>query len=127
MDKARLDAIIAAYGADPRRWPETERDAAVAYAARESAMLEDARSLDALLALAPEPAPPIELLAARILAARTPGARHSPLLALAACIVGGVLIGVGAGLSAPMRASPDMDGIIVAAFEAPFDWEGVAP
>lgn len=125
MDKARFDAIIAAYGADPRRWPEDERAAALAFAA--AADLRQARALDAMLDLAPRPSPPSDLLAARILANRKRTPRLHPMWAMAACMAGGVLIGVGAGLTAPAAPTPDVDSMIVAAFEAPLDWEGGAP
>jgi hypothetical protein len=129
MDKARFEAIIAAYGADPRRWPQGERAAAQMFAAREGVDLTEARALDALLDYAPQPGPLSDLAEARLIVAvaRRRAPRVNPIWAMAACMIGGVLIGVGAGLSAPQRAGADVDGIIVAAFASPLDWDGDAP
>lgn len=132
MDKARFEALIAAYGADPRRWPAAERAEAQAFATREGVDLSEARSLDALLDHAPQPAPLNDLLAARILAARKRSRNvggGAVWTAMAACMVGGVLLGVGAGLNAPAAAqvqdAAEVDEIIAIAFDAPF--EGGAP
>lgn len=56
MDPKRLSALADAYGADWRRWPEAERDAARALLAAEPELervLFEARGLDAMLAAAP--------------------------------------------------------------------------
>jgi hypothetical protein len=50
VDTARITALIAAYGADPSRWPPAERDAHAAAAARAATALRDAAALDAMLA-----------------------------------------------------------------------------
>lgn len=126
MDKSRFAAIIGAYGADPRRWPADERAAAEAFAAREHVDLCEARTVDALLDAAPPPSPHSDLLEARILAARRSPARLNPAWALAACMIGGVLIGYGAGLRAPVADLVDVDAMIVASFEAPA-WDGGVP
>lgn len=125
MDKARFEAIIAAYGAEPRRWPDEERAAAVAYAARTGVDLNAERALDAALDAASLPAPPSDILAARILAARRqPAMRLHPVWALAACMIGGVLVGYGVGARAPIGETIDLDAMIVASFEGPGDWGG---
>lgn len=52
MTLKRLEAILAAYGADPRRWPDAERTAALALLARSPdvhARADAARGLDAAL------------------------------------------------------------------------------
>ena len=52
MDLNRFEALIAAYGATPNRWPEEERAAAEAFARadpRAAALLAEADSIDALL------------------------------------------------------------------------------
>ena len=52
MTSERFLALVAAYGADARRWPEAERAAAQAFAAadpRASAALAEADAVDALL------------------------------------------------------------------------------
>jgi hypothetical protein len=99
MDEARIAAILAAYGADPARWPEAERHAAQAWAAANAARFEalaaDARAVDALLASDARDSAPGDLLRARILrAAPKPGAFGvRAVAALAASAVLGVLIG----------------------------------
>lgn len=116
MDKDRFSAIVAAYGAEPRRWPQDERAAAQAYAdahAEEcAALLAQAHSIDAALASAPAHEPS-ELLAARVMQAhRAARARllQSPrrtALALAACAAMGVLVGFGGAHLAPAAPSAD--------------------
>jgi len=128
MDKARFEAIVAAYGAEPRRWPADERAAAEAYAARDGVDLGAERALDAMLDAAPQPIPASDLLAARILSARRkPAMRLNPAWALAACMIGGVLVGYGVGARAPTRENIDLDAMIVASFETPGDWGGDQP
>lgn len=57
LSAARVRAIIEAYGAEPRRWPEDERTAAVAYMMqnpeRVAPWIEEARQLDSLLDVLP--------------------------------------------------------------------------
>jgi hypothetical protein len=52
MNEVRFQEIVAAYGADPHRWPEGERAAAMAFSERAGAkaQLREAEALDALLA-----------------------------------------------------------------------------
>lgn len=52
MNEVRFQEIVAAYGANPRNWPEGERAAALAFseAAGAKAQLREAEALDALLA-----------------------------------------------------------------------------
>ncbi|MBC7769031.1 MAG: hypothetical protein H7124_09610 [Phycisphaerales bacterium] len=122
MDRDRFEAIVAAYGADSRRWPAGEREAALRFVAGDDD-LADARALDALLALAPSPPPPSDLLVARVLreAARSRQSNLAPAIALAACMVMGVIVGFGVGLRAP--SGEDVDWMLTAAFEAPdSDW-----
>ncbi|MCK6449596.1 MAG: hypothetical protein L6R19_01855 [Alphaproteobacteria bacterium] len=65
MTPVRFAELVDAYGADPRRWPEAEREAALAFLERAPearTTLEAARRLDALIdawplpAAAPDPA-----------------------------------------------------------------------
>jgi len=52
MDPGRFEALIAAYGATPARWPEEERAAAEAFARadpRAAALLSEADAIDTLL------------------------------------------------------------------------------
>ncbi|MBB5446721.1 MULTISPECIES: hypothetical protein [unclassified Paraburkholderia] len=81
MTPERFHQIVAAYGADARRWPEREREAAQAWArehrAEADAALSDAASLDAWLA-ADELEPPSLELQRRIIdraPSRRPAAR----------------------------------------------------
>lgn len=65
MTSERFLALIAAYGADARRWPEGERAAAKALVAAEPAAvhaaMDEADTVDALLHLSPCPQPSIAL------------------------------------------------------------------
>ena len=70
MDTNRFAELLDAYGADPRRWPAAERAAALALAQASTEarrLLEEATSVDALLA-APPGITPSSDLAARIMA-----------------------------------------------------------
>ena len=70
MDSLRFIHIVQAYGSDPKRWPEGERDAAISFSKREAAqdILRREESFDVALdqIKAPEPS---DLLKARILKA----------------------------------------------------------
>lgn len=83
LDRARFEVLLDAYGADPERWPEAERAAALALLQRDPdarAMRAQAARIDALLGLA-EPVEPSPALVARILAAAPApaGAKRRPL------------------------------------------------
>lgn len=65
MDAQRFESLTAAYGAEPGRWPQVERAAALAFqrdnrAAAERILFE-ARMIDAVLDAAPTQAPSAEL------------------------------------------------------------------
>jgi hypothetical protein len=120
VDKARFKAIIEAYGADPDRWPEAERDDALAYRrgadASETALLKDAAELDGLLAAA-SPARVDAALVARVMAsARRPsflaalfgGAGHvgtGARAGVAAACLALVVLGTGAGWASSGRGA----------------------
>jgi hypothetical protein len=57
LSAARVQAIIEAYGAEPRRWPQDERAGAIAYVKqnpeRVAPWLAEARQLDAMLDVLP--------------------------------------------------------------------------
>lgn len=59
MNTERFENLIAAYGAEPSRWPEAERKAAMAFMASDRAaaerMLFEARMIDAALDASPTP------------------------------------------------------------------------
>lgn len=111
IDETRVRAILAAYGAEPARWPEKEREAVRAFLAAHGSNVADAaaeaREIDAALALAlaPAPAAPSAELAARVLASapnvvplrarRIGGFGMRAVAALAACAVLGVVLGFG--------------------------------
>ena len=123
MDRTRFEALLAAYGADESRWPESERADAQAFVAAHggevSDLRQEAREIDAMLAHA-SVAPNTDALAARILAAAPRRAEvfdRRALLALAACAVFGVVLGYGGGLLAP--APLEDDSYFAMAFEAP--------
>lgn len=65
MTGERLLALVAAYGADTRRWPEAERTAATAYSATDSGSartaLAEADLIDALLQASRSPPPSVAL------------------------------------------------------------------
>ncbi|NWG53629.1 MAG: hypothetical protein HXY28_07925 [Hydrogenophilaceae bacterium] len=139
MDQKRFAAIVAAYGADPRRWPDAERaDAqtfAAAHAEASAPLLAQARALDQALEGAPIHAPS-DLLTARVMAAHRAGLRagliHGPrraALSLAACAAMGVLIGFGGARLAPVASPSDgAEEMLAAVFgggEDPFALLGV--
>lgn len=127
MDRIRFDAIIAAYGAEPRRWPVDERAAAEAFYASSRIDLGQDFALDQALDSARE-TPDVALLSARILKQRrvlrgepAPGARW----ALAACALIGVAAGFGVGAAAaPIEPTQVLGAALTAPFEATEDFGG---
>lgn len=122
MDRERFEHLLAAYGADFRRWPEADRAAGETFA-REHADASTARNaasdLDAALDAVLEEPPDTSLLARRILKAapQRPWINARAAIALAACAVFGVIVGYSGGLLAP---TPDFDdSYFASAFEAP--------
>lgn len=65
--KTRLAEVLAAYGADPARWPAAERAGLEALVRKEPGLLAEAREIDRVLARAPVPQIPAGA-AARLLA-----------------------------------------------------------
>jgi hypothetical protein len=125
VDKARFDALLEAYGADARRWPEAERAAAKAFAAEAPAQMRAEGALDRALDLDGAPVD-AELFTARMMRgfpavaaeaapARKRGGFAASLVALAACAVLGIAIGFGAGHVAPLDAA---DETLASAFDA---------
>lgn len=112
MTEERFFQILEAYGADPSRWPEAEREAAEAFAAAhrpavEAAMLGEAR-LDALLGPAAADVP--ELLERRILRS-FPGPAAVPRwqipVATAAVLLVGICIGFASGALTATDTGPE--------------------
>lgn len=133
MNRARMEAILEAYGATVARWPEGERAAAQRWAAENAAdyaaMARGAQALDDALSFDVRDGVDDEALAARVLAMRSStvvagdfGKRRAandwwrPAAALAACAVLGLAIGF---TGAPQRDDIAMD--LDAAFGAAFD------
>ncbi len=123
MKQERFFDIIAAYGANPARWPEAEHDAVLAFIEAHPDLagdaLADAAALDALME--PDPARPSDLLQRRILkafpAAPVPAARPQwqiPVAAAAALLVG-VFIGFASG-ALTVTPSPIEDTVYADAF-----------
>lgn len=97
MDANRFAAIVEAYGADPRRWPEAERAGAEAFAERPEAvaLLREARALDAMLDVS-DAADPVNLSFTRRILAVAPKPQVSvwrPAAAMAACALLGLAFG----------------------------------
>ena len=79
MTAERFLALVAAYGADRRRWPEAERPAAEAFAAAHSGLagpaLVEADAVDALLQRSPTPQVSMALRDRVMAAAATAGGK----------------------------------------------------
>lgn len=130
MDLARLEALLAAYGADPARWPDDERDAALALLARsaEARALRDAAArLDAALDAVPAPEPPSADLVARVLAAApaAPAERGWPWAAAAASLAAAAALSLWLQGTTPTVEAPDVAGL--GAWAAPTDVLLAAP
>ena len=140
MDMARLADILDAYGADPRRWPDDERDPALALLSRSAearALRDDAAGLDTLLDLASAPSPAPALMAAILASAEPAGWRWwfaefwplGPAWQPASAFAAAVVLGVALGIGAPDLVLPDATDSAVAEAESlalgpAFDLEG---
>lgn len=85
MNLERFTAIVDAYGGSPARWPEAEREAAVAFMRSSpdaQRLAEEAESLDSLLDM-PETAPVTRELQDRILASQPVGTNRARSAAVA--------------------------------------------
>lgn len=108
MRSERFEAMVAAYGAEPRRWPEEEREAALAFAATEAgaAILAAERRLDALLDEAAVPRAGRELVA-RV--ATTPLRQRAGWAAQAATLAAAAMLGLYIGWAVPTPADQLVD------------------
>lgn len=111
MTEKRLLSIIEAYGADPERWPEDEREDALSLLEHSTTAIaiQEAARLDTLLAKSPAPGPSLALRAgiasipARHGAGTSSlsrlfwpfGAIWQPAIGLAAAAIIGLVVGVG--------------------------------
>ncbi len=72
MDATRFSDLIAAHGAEPRRWPEADRPEALRFIAahpeQAETLLAEARALDAALEPVRSPAPDASAFTARLMA-----------------------------------------------------------
>jgi hypothetical protein len=139
MNLTRLRDILDAYGADPRRWPAAERDAALALLSGSEearALRDEAAALDTLLDTAQVPAPSPELMAAILAGAAPAGWRRwladfwpvGPVWQPASALAAAVVLGVAVGIGAPDLVLPDAaDGAVAEveslAFGPAFDLE----
>lgn len=119
MEPRRLAEILDAYGADPSRWPDAERDAAgalLADPAGATAPRDAAAALDTVLNAVVAPAPSPELMADILASAAPSGWRRwaaefwpfgpvwQPVSALATAAVLGIVIGA----AAPTAILPEL-------------------
>lgn len=133
MNAERLQQLIAAYGADIRRWPEGEREAGRTLLAtgQEDATVEAARDLDHLLWASPQPAVSMALrdrvLASAAAAGLTPRRvrlwRDRLALTFGAGWAAAACAGVAAGvlLSAHIGADASADAVLYQAAQAGLD------
>jgi hypothetical protein len=120
MDLTRFEALADAYGADLRRWPAAERDAADALMAAEPqaarALLSAAEGLDDLLAASRPPAPSPALRAGILAAAPRERRRRSGfgLWLQGAGLATAAMVGVVVGASAltAMTADARADAVL---------------
>jgi len=134
MDAERFAQLISAYGAAPDRWPEGEREAALAFMAadrpRAERLLFEARMIDAALDASPA-AQPSQALRAAILAAAPPprperrslfGWTGVPGWAAGAGLAAACAVGVLTGVVAVESLSAESpDTLIAQAYETPAD------
>lgn len=137
MDAQRFESLTAAYGADPGRWPQAERDAALAFHRDHRGVAErilfEARMIDAALAEAPAQAVGAGLRDRVLASAPRPRAKPErrgfaapawlPGAGLAAACAVGLLVGSAAAerVAGPVQAdqliaeaAPGMDELEVA-------------
>jgi hypothetical protein len=108
MTPERFEAMVAAYGAEPLRWPEEERQAALAFARTERgvAALATERRLDALLDRAEAPRASRELVA-RV--SGTPWRQRASWGAQAATLAAAALLGLYVGWATPTPTNQLVD------------------
>lgn len=117
MNSLRFIQVLESYGADPQRWPASQRCAISAFCARfddAQSLRQEAQALDSWLNLACAPEPS-DLLKARILKRAEPLPQLSvslwqalPLRAVAASLIAGVCIGMSSTyISAPQTVYLD--------------------
>jgi hypothetical protein len=130
MDAHRFEQLASAFGADFRRWPAAEREAAMAFATanrtESERLLFDARMIDAALEAATAPQPTYELRQQVISTAPQPRPRRLranawfwiPSAGVAAACAAGAIVGV----LAMDRASANSTADTVIAANADAGW-----
>lgn len=121
MNQTRFSALLSAYGADPKRWPQAERPGALAFMESHSEtatrLVAEAGELDGLLEAA-RAQPPSAGLAGRILAAGQAQARFAPEWArLAAVLALSAGLGLGWG-GASLGGAGQSDAAYAMAFSS---------
>jgi hypothetical protein len=123
MDESRFRALVEAYGADPGRWPEAEREAALDFVNAEGEgaqrLLDEAAELDHLLTAAVSVSADSALETAIL--ANVPGRKRTPQLEPSprwAGIAAGValMLGAGVGWAAAPASDPYADLVLAEAF-----------
>lgn len=108
MDRQRFEQIIEAYGADPRRWPVAEREAALRWLEATSdpgqaVALAEARVLDRVLDGAAAPAISDQLRARVATSLRAGSPRWSWVASLAAACLAGISVALLFGMDLATR------------------------
>ncbi|AZU04572.1 hypothetical protein X907_2049 [Glycocaulis alkaliphilus] len=121
MDQTRFSALLSAYGADPKRWPQAERPGALAFMENNgetaTRLMAETGELDGLLEAA-RAEPPSAELAGRILAAGQAQARFAPEWArLAAVLALSAGLGLGWG-GASLGGASQSDAAYAMAFSS---------
>jgi hypothetical protein len=121
---SRPEDLLSTYGADPRRWPGAERAEMERAATQAPQLMRSEAALDTALALnearldvdafTAEAMARFETPTANVVALKPRQRLSGPVLALAACMMVGVIAGFGMGQSAPTDAA---DQALTAAFE----------
>lgn len=114
MTQERFIEILEAYGADPARWPEAEREAAEAYARAHPDLVADALAIEAELdaALGPAEVEASALLEARIMKSMPrPATGGLPSWRIAGAVAAALLVAVSVGMGTGfMTGSGDDEG-----------------
>ena len=133
MNAERFEILTSAYGADLRRWPAAERDAALAFMAadklRAERILFEARQVDAALDASPAPQVSHALREAILAAAPQPRPERRPVLDFGRWAIAGAalacacVVGVMAGAGAVQRVTADAqaDALIADGADLPVD------
>ena len=135
MDNDRFNAILEAYGADPARWPDAERERATAFLQADSgakAAFDHAAELDAMIAPAAIAPVASDMLTARLLRSVPRPEIFGDWKHVAAAAALALVVGLGGGYaSGALVPVSDDEAYYEIAFDGldsdvQFDWEGGA-